>query len=500
MLRNLFLKILRGTFLLAALVTVWCAVLWWLIAPDFASLDWPEVASLHAVPPLLFWGGWRFWVGYDRRRQSAEVESQVQAAEQERMGKLSAACSAHEKELQRRRFGCDCRVVAMTGLIGGVDSIEDAIPAGGGIHLSASEASDAFVESSLLEHVSLAIEEALAALYASCPAALTLPIYLKPPSDVFGEDVLALVRKYRLESIRSASGVFVPDAVLPETANAVSFLPVRDSAADVAIGILEDNPELPGLILLAFDSPWWRAQNETTDSDHEAMNEKGAPAQAVFALVLTHPELSNRLSVARCSESPSSVMTPYWEKDVPRNGVPAPFENLSGATLGRLCESKPLARIHRAASEPVVPGTAHRLELARRIEGMVERAQINSAQVALAVEPPDALAAEAPEIPEVAGDAICGWMVHNTGIAERGGHRLASLGTALYRRGFDVDPIAAASNACTLFGDVGCARQVAMLALSVAQTAANQCGTLCADFDDTDRLSIFFSMPLAAGE
>ena len=41
------MKALRGVLVLVLLVAAWCAVLWWLIAPDFAALSLPELEQFN---------------------------------------------------------------------------------------------------------------------------------------------------------------------------------------------------------------------------------------------------------------------------------------------------------------------------------------------------------------------------------------------------------------------------------------------------------------------
>ena len=47
------MKALRGALVLVLLVVAWCAVLWWLIAPDFAAFGLPELGAIHLAPPLV---------------------------------------------------------------------------------------------------------------------------------------------------------------------------------------------------------------------------------------------------------------------------------------------------------------------------------------------------------------------------------------------------------------------------------------------------------------
>ena len=68
---------------------------------------------------------------------------------------------------------------------------------------------------------------------------------------------------------------------------------------------------------------------------------------------------------------------------------------------------------------------------------------------------------------------------------------------ALFRRGLEIDPIEAATNVTTDAGDLGQARSVAMLAVTIAQAASGAGSALCAEFGEfggNDRLALFFAI------
>src|SRR5689334_5278506 len=111
----------------------WIATLWLAIAPDFTRWSNPGTMALHVVPPLIAGFAWMFVRRRIRRRNQMEAEAREQQAQIEREAAREAARTKHEDAMARRRFGCDCRFVAMTGvavssdlpLLGGaVDNIE----------------------------------------------------------------------------------------------------------------------------------------------------------------------------------------------------------------------------------------------------------------------------------------------------------------------------------------------------------------------------------------
>ncbi len=493
------MKALRGALVLVLLVVAWCAVLWWLIAPDFAAFGLPELGAIHLAPPLVAWGGGRFWLGRQRRRRAADAARADEDAEQGRSAAIEAMRLAHAAERERLHFGCDCRAVAIVLSDATGSASEIVMPDIDSIHFSASLPDDSVLEASLLDHLRPGIEEALGALYRRCPAALAFPIYLTPPSDVIGEQVIALVKEQRSRFIVAATEFVSPEATPGEGDHMVRFLPTADSAADSAIGLFEAAPELPGMVLLAFDSPWWRGQLDGQEDEASIGDEQGPSAQGVFALVLTHPRLTDMLSNRSRSTGSDDPMTPYWEKGGANVATPTCLERLTDRTVDALSGTEMLVRIHRGVSSITDAGNARRLELARDLEALIEQAQINSAQIDLL--PSTLEVAELPIDSSVVPPSepkeydACGWLVHNSGTFSQGGHRLASLGAALFRRGLDLDLIDGATNTCAATGDLGQARQVAMLALTSAHAAARQCPALCVEFSNDNRLSAYFVMP-----
>ncbi len=492
------MKALRGVLVLVLLVAAWCAVLWWLIAPDFAALSLPELGAIHVGPPLLVWGGGRFWLHRRQQGKEAAAARQEQLAERERQATLENVRLAYAAEQQRLQFGCDCRALALVQLTNTSGKPELQMPENGAIHFSTLGPDETPVGDSLLDHLHPGVEEALDALYARCPGAAVFPIYVVPPPDVVGEEVVARVRAARSRFVANDSESFRFGSAMLESANAVYFLPQCESVADSVIGLFETNVELPGAVVLAFDSPWWREQHALDDSNDDTRDERhqqlGMPGQGVVAVLVTHPRLADMLVQTPRQGTIQDPMTPYWEKSGTRNTTSVYLSHLTDAGQDSLLRCEPLARIHRAAIATVTTLPAKRLVLSEAIETLIERAQILSGQVDLAssdvAEDTDATKVA---VPKPVSASNCDWLVHNAGGYAFAGHRLASLGNALFRRKLDIDPIGAATNVIVSAGDLGQAGQVAMLATTVAQAANCAGSALCAEFGGNDLLSVFFA-------
>lgn len=495
-----FAKTLRGLAVLALLAAAWCAMLWFLIAPDFSEWSMPRLALSHAGPPLLMWSGWRFWYRRGQQSKAAAAVRKEELAEQERLAARAAALEKDAAEWQRLRYGCDCRALAVAQLAAVAPDLDPlSLPENDACYVSLAtvDAIDIDAADSAddpLDHLRPAIEEALLALYERCPAASVFPVYVVPPAQVVGEQVVALVRQIRSGFQAGAGDLFIVGTPASEASGAVLFLPPRDSVADGVIGLFENSPELPGAVVLAFDSPLWQAQrsDDAMDAPAEDVSRgraRQAPGQGAFALLLTSPRLPQMLTGMPSRRRPHDPMTPYWEKDAV-GAVASTVDCLSILTdsaLQHLAQCDPVARIHRTAQATFDPGAARQLELARGIEALIERAQVHAGLVEPAAE-----TAEEPSTDAVPG---CGWLIHNAGSVASAGYRLASLGCALVRRGLDVDPIESATDVALHAGDLGQARGVAMLALTVARVADGPGGVLCADFCDDGRLALFFAMP-----
>jgi len=489
-----FVKTARALFLLTLLVVGWGAALWFIVVPDFSTWSLPRLAVVHVAPPFVAWSIWCWGCRRRQQRNAARAVRQEELAAQERQAALEAARVQHAAEQRRLQFGCDCLGLAMVTT---ATTDEPPAPAGDCIHVATIDKHDLTEANDLLEQLHPGIDEALGALYSQCGAAAHFPIYLAPPSDMSGEAVIATVRQVQARFLDG------PGVVKMTTAPVV-FLPQRDSVADSLISLFETNPELPGAVILAFDSPWWRAQRLADDDDRQDGESTvrdglsrwlGAPGQGVIALFVTHPELPAMLINLTRQQHPDDPMTPYWERLVGSATPHSALARLSDREYDTLRAQTPLARIHRSASTQLDASDAKqslRQGFAQDVATLIERAQIHATQIHLSLDAKTPVIAD--ETSSSSPATRCDWLVHNTGSVDCGGPRLASLGVALIKRGFDLDPIDAATNVVVNIGDLGQARSLGMLALAVARTAAEG-AVLCAEFSGDERLSLFFAQP-----
>lgn len=479
--------------MLSLFSATWLATLWLLLAPAFVAWSIPQLVVLHLAPPLALWGSWLVWRRRLRERAALALAEREATAEAERQAKLDEARARHERELQHLHFACDCRAVAMTDLVlAGHD--EPLVPEGPGICCATlAQTTNDPVESSLPIQLKAGIDTALRAIYGDCPAAVKFPIYLLPPPDTLADELIACVRDSRLQWLIEI-GLAQGDSF---EAGGIVFLPSCDSAVESVIGLFESTPELPGALVLSFDSPWWRSRLADGKADFEQRHEArrkwlGQPGQGVFAVFVTHRDLPERLAAEVPHDTGYDAMTPYWERRNSLAGGGSFLASLTPSECADLRQALPLARIHRAAKLDLSSRQSYNMAFTREIQRSLERAQIQAALVDFPFDP----VLEAGTVPEPAPSdpaRACTWLVHNAGDVDCAGSRLAALGVALYGRDIDLDPIAAATNVTVRAGDLGVARGMAMLAMAVARAATGGGHCLCAEFSDEVQLSLYFA-------
>lgn len=503
-----------GFITLVLLLAAWIAALWLLIAPDFTQLSLLQLAAIHLGPPLLLWGVWMTWRRIRKNKADSIAAEQEKLAEKERQEKAEAARQKHEAELLHLRYGCDCRALAMAQVMSAEDDDEPLVPEGEGISLSTAgkieeededeDVGERSSEQALLEHLRPGIEEALTSIYLACPAAAVFPIYISPPAELSGKDVIASLRQTRVELALELGLPFKAESEF----NRVLFLPTADSVAGSIIGLFEANPELHAAIILAFDSPAKRSQTQELEEDWEqsAVQAKqrqlhGQPGQGVVALFMTREQLPEMLGTAPRNTGQYDALIPYWEKAPAATGSAAYFEHLSEDDREALQSAPVLARIHRATGIQLGTKQLRSMEMARVIEGLLKQAQICAALIEPPIESPEpsakGSAATATDSSKVKA-ADCHWLVHNAGGVDHAGLRLSALGVAMLSQAIELDPIAEATNVTIKAGDLGQARGAAMLALTIARAASGGAAALCAEFTgNADNAGITLSFAVA---
>lgn len=491
---------IKGLLLLLAALALWLALLWFGLAPDFSAWSNLALLAVHALPPMAAWLGWWLLRRRALKRQAAEAGQREQQAQAEREAALAAARDKHRDELRQRRFSCDCRVVTIAELV--VKSDESVVPAEVPSVLveAKGDANAPAVAGDVLERMQPALESALRNLYATCGAAAVFPIYVLPPAEASGEEVIRRVRTANRMLLDELGLAVELDAGQPN----VLFLPSSDSAANSVISLFETTPDLPGAVVLAFDSARSRVppQDEFLDSepDPERLRmekQLGQPSEGVFALLVTHAALPSMLNAIVGSPDITGEhhsLTPYWDKAMQPGGNLALLTRMAPELREELASLPVLAHIHRAAFTQTEARHQRVLELTRAMQSLLERAQLNAGLI----EQPfmfEGADMEPVEDKPPTAEPKCGWLVHNAGGVDYAGSRLAALGSAMMYFDIDLNPIDMATNVVTRIGDLGRACPIGMLALTVAQAAAHKLPALCSEFYGQDGIALSFAMP-----
>lgn len=495
---------LKGLLIFVAVAALWLALLWFGLAPDFSAWSNLALLAVHALPPLAVWLGWWLLRRRALTKQAAEVEQRERQARAERESALAAARDKHQNELRQRQFSCDCRVVTIAELAvkGEAPVTPEEMPA---VVVETQHEAPRAEPCDVLERLQPALENSLRNLYATCGAAAVFPVYVLPPAEASGEEV---VRR-----VRAAHALLMHELALPVERAAeqpgVLFLPAADGAANSVLALFETAPDLPGAVVLAFDSARSRvpATDEFFDEpDPERVRlEKqiGQPSEGVFALLVTHAALPSMLeAMAGTPEDPGrnfperDSLTPYWHRAMQPGGNLALLTRVGTDLRNELAALPVLARIHRAAFIQTEGKQSRVLELTRAMQSLLERAQINAGLI----EQPFSFDGANPEaVAENSTEPKCGWLVHNAGGVDYAGTRLAALGSALMYFDIDLNPIDMATNVVTRIGDLGRACPIGMLAITIAQAAAHKLPALCSEFYGQDGIALSFAMPAKQG-
>ncbi|HYD59124.1 MAG TPA: hypothetical protein VEC35_02130 [Noviherbaspirillum sp.] len=492
--------ILNLTVLLAA-GTAWVAALWLALAPDFSHWNMAGIAAAHVLPPLLVWLLWYALRKRAHGKRAAEAKAREEAAQAERKATREAAQKKYEEEMRQRRFSCDCRMVAIPRLglpveLPAVDVDHPSID----IRPTILDDQEEREGITALDRLEPAIADALYSIYSTSRASAAFPIFVQPPAETSGEEVLSRLRAIHVQ----LSSEIAPELKQGNAHPPILFLPASDSVPNSIVSLFETAPDLPGAVILAFDSPFARSTAEEDDFYDEPVSDPreqftGKPSEGVVALLMTNAELPSMLA-AIADATPrdeQDSMTPYWEKAMQAGGR---LEMLARATpelRTELSEAPVLGRVHRAVVQTAASSGV--LGLTRQLQEVLEQAQINAGLIDL----PFDLDGKSADKDDTVPDAVktrCGAIVHNAGNVDVAGKRLAALGSALYYFNIDLSPVdqEAAVNIVTRIGDLGRAARVGQLALGLVCAARHTAPALYAEFMGGEGIAASFVMPAIA--
>ena len=529
-------RIALGLAGLVALIVLWAIVLWFVARPDFAALSPLGLLALHGVPPVSLWLA--AWLGLRsvRTRREAGVRA-AEAAERRAREEAAARSRQQQREaLMRRRMALPV-LAAVIAAAGERDLSAELAPANDAIVVLPPD-DDAWSETSGdpdAGNVLPVVERVLREVLSVCPAAAAFPVSIACPEDLAREAVIDQVRVVMADYWDArmdgeggrpsddpgapARGAGVPPAM------SVECLPPGAHPVDALFAAFDGSTLLPGMILLAVDSP--RLRERLQSGETEALPETvrahrrwhGAPAQAVIAFVVGSARLGELLASVAASEDVDGVgkvargdragaaMRPYWEAG---ELLPASLEALAALdpeVRAELADAIPVGLLHRADATQFEPRPGRVGALAAVARRLLECGLVNAGQLPMPGLEPDA-AADVPEggrshNDETVPPPSCDWLVHNAGSVDVAGERLAAVSLAMHQLRIDLNPIDEATNFPAALGDLGMALPLAMLvqaANKAAETAAPACW---AHFIGADAMRIGMltpgQRPLSAG-
>lgn len=436
-----------------ALSAVWIALLWFVLRIDFSRQNILSVLSLHALPPLVLWGGWALWKS---RAQALQRKAQLRAEEQqqaEQAAQYEAAKTDYEEQMRSRCFAVDCRWVQVASSDLAATALSNV-----GDNVVALSSHRAEAPASWTQTVASVLEN----LYTACPGVRYLPVYSADSSlDLVGVS----------ESRHEAS--------IPRTAQ--RYLSDEGVAAGI-LGCFERDPSLLGAVFIAADGA-----TEEPAVEPAQIHPGTKQADAIVVMLVTHPRLRDLTPKADNQVvSPHNEMTPFWERGVTgaselNNGLPERVQH-------DLWQMPIWGQVHKPA---VIQGK----KSASTWRVAMERALINARlKVSPFVWEKADLASAAPEPTAEESEIECAWLVHNAGCFERAGDHLSALGRALSEFDVNLDLINTGSN-LTAEVQLGKVEAWVSLALAIARAKHLNAPTLWANFSYTSEVG--FVMPVA---
>jgi hypothetical protein len=448
---------------------------------------------VYVLPPFSLWAGWLMMRWRTSKLQQQEAERRTAEEASRCAAERTAARQRHEDELQQRRFHCDCRAIAISIAKTQNLPLADTLPPNADINIL----DDCMPRGAIfLLRLRPAIENVLRFVYSTSPAAILLPIYVVPPTDIPGNEVLELVHIIRAgiaESVETDAKHAAP----------ILFLPTATHACDGVLALFENAPDLPGAIVLAFDSPLARSFADEVESEAQLYPQEypnGFPNEGAVALLVTNTELARMLEAVSAFEPASQdedALTPFWERTSIPEGLSPLLVRIDRVLRTELGLLPVIGCIHRASVSTPKSERGGILEMTRLLQSLLEQAQIDTGLI----DKPFML-----ENADNAGTEVaqqwprCARLVHNAGNAGTCGKRLAALGSAMLYFGIEFSPVdpESATNATTCLGDLGCASAIAQLVLGIAHAAHSAAPALCATFTDRDSIALSIAMPPSA--
>ncbi|OHX13879.1 hypothetical protein BI347_10435 [Chromobacterium sphagni] len=466
--------------LFGGLTIGWWGLLWLVLPVSWQRISPSAILLLHLGPPMLLSVGIKLWAHLKEKRAQAEAQRQEALAQSERDGQREAARAQHMAALAERQRAVGCRWLWAAALPAKDEPAWLAETADGS-YWQALDADD--VEpGEALDALEPYLAEMLSSLYAEAPGAAWLPLYLETMPLVSGVEQLTRAKALKQAAAAEALGADC------HVSGDCRFLPGSGPIADRVLQALQQDPELPGVVVVAADAPLaqqdddedWGAPDPALQA-HRRWH--GEPGMAVVAMVFLRDGLP--VPQAMLAEEGADPYQPYWEKEF--SGPAAGWGAVPASRQASLAQLPLLAVMAQSSSASLAQDKA--LQLARQLQPVLDNALVNAALLDYPFSPEEAK----PDTRQAAGLA---WLCHNSGQIDVGGVRLAAIATALSRHEVELHPIDEASNVVREWGDAGAATSMLLAATAVSHSARLQAPAVITQFHH-DQVSLALARPPA---
>ena len=486
---------IKKLLLLLALLALWVALLWFIIGIDISKHGNVSLAAIHLLPPLTLWAGWLGWRAWRDRKQAADQAAETEAKHAALKKQRTESREKFDKDLAERRTRVDFRWMQVRDLSKQDNAESLAMTSDELMVMLRDEEMSKIADETADAWPGVQLTELFGALLAQCPAALTFPVYLLGPSSRAFADQSRMVCAARESALSQLETTWPKNIAL----GAVLGLPQSSASPQELIDLCATQPELPGALVLAFESPLSHARLGEEEPNPEIKQREqwfGKAGQALVGMLITAPALPSVLAQLEeiAPDGAHDVMTPYWERTQLAPGMISALAPLPADWRQSLADLPMIAQLRRPAWIEVEE-KARPTQLTQSLRRLLELAGINAALV----EPTFEFGGEVSD--ETRTPALqlsdSAWLIHNAGGVAVCGSRLAGVGSALSDAGMDLNPINEGTNTVLHAGDCGRATPYLMLGLAAAKALELQKPTLVTHFQ-ARHVAVSFVLPASA--
>lgn len=489
---------IKKLLILLVLLMTWTALLWFAIGIDINAHGNAALAAMHLLPPLTLWAGWWAWSAWRERKQAADKTAEAEAKRAALEKQRAESRAKFDKELAERRAWVAMRWLQVRDLKMHGEAARLTATVDGVAVLLRDEEMVEIVEEAPDEWPGVQLTELFVELLTQCPAALALPVYLLGPSD---QAFAALAERVR--SAREAA-LLQLDQEWPAHLDqgAVLGLPQSAASPQELIDLCANQPELPGAVVLAFESPLSiqtqrDEEEELSDAARQREQWFGKAGQALVGMLLTSPALPGALMQLNetAPYGAATVMTPYWDRTQLAPGMVSFLAALPDDWRQALADLPMIAQLHRPAWLALEEKTRP-TQFSQNMRRLLELAGVNAALVEPSFDAADDAAGEADAAAKAPSMKLTdsAWLVHNAGGISVCGNRLAGIGLAMSDAGMDLGPVNEGTNVAVHAGDCGRATPYLMLSLAAAKAAELQKPALVTHFHER-QVAMSFVLP-----